>query len=742
MLKETSWAPGRAYRSGTDHEPLEFYLGALSNSTQFDLLLGYFSSSAINVLSLGFAKFLHAGGSMRVVANNVLSAADKQAIKEGQGGQLPDDLLDLSDIRALKASLSETGRHFLECFAWLIAKGRIQFVIVKPKGRLGIAHYKSGVFSDGQDQIGFKASCNFTAYGMLENLEELDAFLSWEDARSQAWLKEQKVYFDAIHSGASELVDYVAIEEAEVAIRSEFGSKDLNELLVQEHDLLTKRRRLGATPGLKRVAAKLEKDLDEIAAQPRFPRTSGPRPYQKEAYQNWVSNNRQGVFAMATGTGKTITALNAVLNEYDQTNTYQCIILAPTKSLVNQWNEECKKFNFQNIIRISSDHDWKRPFESLMLGLKFSQSPFIVIATYASYTRNTSFQKLLECDLPNAILIADEAHNMGANKMANLITKIRVKKRIGLSATINRKYDQIGNASIDKFFSDQHPYTFSFGMREAIEQEYLCRYYYKPHIVTLTDDEMIAYKQITAQIAQLYNFANDSMGQGDIVSRLLIKRKRIIDKASSKLPLFQKILQERFREHGSLAYTLVYVPEGKEPDYSSDDDSRETEEDLRLIDEYTRATRDIDPSVLVRPFTADTENRNEILDSFTKGSLHVITSMKCLDEGVDIPRAEFAVFCASSGNPRQFIQRRGRVLRTARPFKSRAIVHDMVVVPQPSGDPSLFNLEKRLFQRELERVWDFAHLSENSTDAYIALKATLDYYELSMYDSVENTGHD
>lgn len=126
---------------------------ALANSTRFDLLLGYFSSTAINVLALGFAKFLHAGGTMRVVANNVLSPEDKKAIEEGQGGKLPDDLLDLSDIRALKASLGDTGRHFMECFAWLIAQGRIQFVIVRPKGRLGIAHYKSGVFSDGQDHI-------------------------------------------------------------------------------------------------------------------------------------------------------------------------------------------------------------------------------------------------------------------------------------------------------------------------------------------------------------------------------------------------------------------------------------------------------------------------------------------------------------------------------------------------------------------------------------------------------------
>lgn len=741
MLRKSSWASDRAYRSGTASEPMEFYLTALANSKRFDLLLGYFSSTAINVLALGFAKFLHGGGTMRVVANNVLSAEDKKAIEEGQGGKLPDDLLDLSDIRALKASLGDTGRHFMECFAWLIAQGRIQFVIVRPKGRLGIAHYKSGVFSDGQEQIGFKASCNFTAFGMLENLEELEAFASWDNGRSTGFLQNQNSYFEALLSGKNEQVEYVPVKDVEVAIRSEFGDKDLNELLWQEKELISSRNRAPRSRRLDRLMSILEVELDALSRKPRFPIPTGPRAYQQEAYDQWLANDRKGIFAMATGTGKTITALNAVLNEYNLSGTYQCIILVPTRALVNQWYSECSRFNLKNIILVSSGHNWRNRFATLMLGLPQIDSPFVLISTYASFARNAEIRKLFKINMPNAILIADEAHNLGSNKIQALLKDIRIQRRIGLSATISRKRDEIGNSTIEGFFNDKHPYTFSLDMREAIDKGFLCRYYYKPHVVSLTNEEMVAYKEITARIARLYNFASDSAKQSDVVSQLLIARKRIVDKAERKLPLFRSIMTDRFQSNGSLANSLVYVPEGNEPDYSSNDDVQEDEDDLKLIDQYTRATRDVDPSVHVRQFTAQTVNRGEILDAFANGSLHVITSMKCLDEGVDIPRADFAVFCASSGNPRQFIQRRGRVLRLA-DGKDRATIHDMIVVPQRCDDLSSFNLEKKLFQRELERVADFALLSENPMDGYLTLKETLDYYQVSIYDSTNTTSHD
>jgi superfamily II DNA or RNA helicase len=665
MLKSCRWAPNRSYRSGTAHEPLEFYLTSLARSRRFDLLLGYFSSSAINVLSLGFAKFLHGGGTMRVVANNVFSQEDKEAIERGLGGKLPDDVLDLRDIRSLKARLDEHGRHFFECLAWLIAQGRIQFVIVKPRDRSGIAHFKSGVFSDGVHEVGFKASCNFTAYGMLENLEELDAFLSWEGGRSEAWLRDQQVYFDEIHSGNSDLVDYLAIDDVEVAIRSEFGNKDLNELLVQEHELLTKRVRMSATPGLKRVADQLEEELDTLARTPHFPYQSGPRPYQQDAYRKWVANDRKGIFAMATGTGKTITSLNCLLEETKAhpQGLYHALILVPTITLVEQWDAEARGFNFKDIIRVSSKEAWEKELATTLSDAKRIPTSFIIISTYASFVKER-FLKYIKQLPEDTLFIADEAHNIGSKSVLNKLNAIPASKRIGLSATPKRIYDPEGSATMEAYFDDSEPYVYSFPMERAIEEGILCKYYYYPHIVRLEPDELEEYVEISKKLAKLSAMNSGSGDKSEAIERLLLKRKQIIHKAKNKLGAARTILEDRLQKEGNLRYTFIYVPEGIRVEEVVDDDTGAvSNEEVNIIDQYTRMVSGLDAKLMVNKFTSGMADRDSVLEQFKKGQIHVIASMKCLDEGVDIPRAEHAIFCSSTGNPRQFIQRRGRILR-------------------------------------------------------------------------------
>ncbi len=171
---------------------------------------------------------------------------------------------------------------------------------------------------------------------------------------------------------------------------------------------------------------------------------------------------------------------------------------------------------------------------------------------------------------------------------------------------------------------------------------------------------------------------------------------------------------------------MIYVPEGIESNYDEIDFSIETDDENRLINEYTKAVSNTDDSVMVKQFTANSTNREEILKDFEESKIHVLTSMKCLDEGVDVPRSELAIFCASTGNPRQFIQRRGRVLRLHKD-KIHATIHDLVVVPEVS-DESTFEMEKGLIKKELERVVDFANLAMNKTDTYETLKSILDYY--------------
>jgi len=737
MLTLCKWAPNRSYRSGTAHEPLEFYLTALASSRRFDLLLGYFSSSAINVLSLGFAKFLHSGGTMRVVANNIFSQEDKEAIERGLGGKLPDDVLDLSDIRSLKARLDEHGRHFFECLAWLIAQGRIQFVIVKPKDRSGIAHFKSGVFTDGVNEVGFKASCNFTAYGMLENLEELDAYMSWENGRSSTWLSSQKEYFEKIFTGESDLVEYVPIQEVEIAIRSEFGNKDLNELLDQERGLLVKRERLASTASLKRIVQKIEDDLLAAASQPHFPYPSGARTYQQDAYRKWVANCHKGIFAMATGTGKTITSLNCLLEESrkEPEGIYHALILVPTITLVNQWEEEARAFNFQNVIKVSSREKWEKDLATTISDASRIPTSFLIIGTYASFVKDR-FLKYVKQLPKDTLFIADEAHNLGSASVLARLNSIPSAKRIGLSATPKRIYDPEGSAVMEAFFEDQEPYTYSFSMERAIDEGILCKYYYHPHVVSLTDPELKEYVEISKALAKVMARGKGSSESSEIAERLLLKRKRLIHKAKNKLPAARKILEGRFAKEGNLHYTFVYAPEGITHETVVDDDTGDmTDEEVGIIDQYTREIGRIDRSIMVNKFISGMPDRNDVLDQFRDGRIHVLASMKCLDEGVDIPRAEHAIFCSSTGNPRQFIQRRGRILRK-HPEKHVAVIHDLVIIPDlsvssPSSDT--FSFERSMVKKELERVMYFASFSLNPYDTEQIFEEICGHYDLNVY---------
>jgi len=742
MLKEINWSNSRSYRTGRKNEPLEFYLNALSKSNQFDLLLGYFSSSAINLLSLGFAKFLYNNGNVKIIINNILSETDKNIIETG----LKSDssiVFDLSNIELIKQTLDEYGTHFFECIAWLISQNKIEFKIIKPKNKKGISHYKSGIFSDNNNRIGFKGSCNFTANGLLENLEELDIFLSWENSRSTKWIDDEKQYFDEIFTENADFVEYLNIQDIQTAIYNEFGDKNINELLIQEKELIEKKKIVfNKNIRILEIMEQLESEINNILKEPKFPFPSGAREYQNEAYVNWKNNKQQGLFAMATGTGKTITSLNCLLEIYKKTGYYKALIVVPTITLIKQWESECHYFNFTKIFKVySKNPHWKNEIEGILLQerlLSTDQVSYIIITTYASFSRQNIFFELNQLSA-KTLFIADECHNLGAIAMQKLLPKINCKRRIGLSATPERQFDEEGNLKLFSFFNSENGYTFEYSMQEAINRGVLCRYYYYPHLVSLTDSEMKDYLELSLKISKFYNSNSDSFKNDSILTALLLSRKRIIHKAFNKVNVFCDILNEQYKKKRNLKYTLVYVPEGNDPsDYFETDlysnfDEIETDRDaVHLIDVFTKAVRDIDNRITVKQFISGIAERDEILKQFAKGDIDVLTSMKCLDEGVDVPRAELAIFCASTGNPRQFVQRRGRILRRHND-KQFAYIHDLVVIPQVKPNSDSYKMERSMLKKELERVNNFALLSENSSHTVDVLLDTMNYYNLNLY---------
>lgn len=726
MLAKTNFPRSLTYRTGSENEPFQFYLACLFASNRFDLLLGYFSSAAISILSLGFAKFIHSGGKIRIVANQILSEEDKKAILLARETNL-EPPLDLTNIKSLKASLDEYGQHFFKCLAYLIASKRIEIKIVKPKS-LGITHYKSGIFSDGENKISFHASCNFTAYGLLENAESLSCFLSTDGPTSMYKIQEDEAYFETIFTEKADHLEYIAPEDIEIAIKTEFGGMGLEELLIEERELL-KRKSVKASDGkIARLLDDLEWEIEKIASVPRFPYPSGPRPYQVDAYNNWKKNNYQGVFAMATGTGKTITSLNCVLSEYLKTSTYSFIILVPSIALLNQWEKEVNQFNFKRIIKIGGGHNWETTLGSIVSNkLWRKQENYALIATYGSFVTDR-FQKYFSKIQSDLILIADEAHNIGAQSIRELLPRIQVPKKIGLSATPKRVYDPDGTDSLNSFFNDRPPYCYEFGMERALNEGFLTEYKYFPILVELTGDETDEYIELSKKLLRYFDSENGGFVSDPIVETLLLRRKNLIHKAANKLSKFKEILLELDKQR-KLHYVFTYVPEGYGQVSATGAE--------KIIDQFLRVGAETIPSLKMNSYTAEDTDLYAILRGFSEGKINVLFAMKMLDEGVDIPRAEVGIFCSSTGNPRQFIQRRGRLLRK-HIDKAFATIYDMVVIPnQLESNPELFRMERNLVKREMQRVGYFASLSMNYYDTRDNLDDVCKKYELNLNEIID-----
>lgn len=753
MLTTLKYPETLEYSSDGDHLPIEFFMLTIPECKRIDLKLGYFSSNAIRTLAYGFAQFIHNDGILRIITNHYLSIKDKLLISDDEINSLAEEeemkYLVERDLEGLAKILENGDQHFFDCLKYLLKHDRLQIIPVKLKPNR-LAHFKQGIFDDGTNQVYFNGSCNFTYRGLVDNGESLSIARSWGESSEKLKVKENIETIDRICTKQDEGFEYLKPEQIIEVILKTGQDKHLNELIEEEINIF---ERVSRIPKLKQSFAKyassFKKKVDEEKNKPRFPYTQGAREYQHQAFENWRKNNQYGLFAMATGTGKTITSLNCLLEIYKKTGYYKALILVPTITLVNQWELECKKFNFTSLVKINSRSNWKNDFATILTRehlFPTEQISYIVISTYASFAKKNIFEELNQ--LPaKTLLIADECHNMGSATLLKLLPKLNYKRRIGLSATPERQFDEEGNTKLFAFFNSENGYTYEFPMKLAINGDadknidsVLCRYYYYPHLVSLIDSEMDDYLKLSLRIAKYFNPKKGGFDKNDpILTALLLARKRIIHKAFNKVTVFSDIINEQYKKKGTLKYTLVYVPEGNDPNdyfetdlYSQTDETENDNEAVHLIDVFTKAVKNIDKRTTVRKFISGTNEKDDILEQFAKGDIDVLTSMKCLDEGVDVPRAELAIFCASTGNPRQFIQRRGRILRKHddKPF---AYIHDLVVIPEVNPNSDSYVMERSMLKKELERVHNFASLAENSSHTIDVLLDTMNHYNLNLY---------
>lgn len=365
MLKnDVIWPDHRQFDSKTEWEPIGFFSECLCNATSFDLMLGFFSSSAIEVLADGFAMFLYHGGRMRLIINDVLTQEDKDFIVKGTERSVL-DFFDIDNLEKMKDTLSIRNKHFFDCLSFLIQENRLEIKIIRPRNSIGISHPKLGVFGDAYNLIGFNGSCNFSRNALIDNIESVTIDCDWDGDVAKSRVRHNIEIFNRAFSGENPNYEYVEASKIKTSIKHCFRKKAVEELLEEEEEIIRKDKKIypinnNVAYALKRTREKVTSTISLIKEKyyksdvdkdtPSFPYATGPRDYQKKAFDNWVANKQKGLFAMATGTGKTITSLNCLLNIYKgKAGFYKAVILVPTTVLVDQWAEECKKFHFDNI---------------------------------------------------------------------------------------------------------------------------------------------------------------------------------------------------------------------------------------------------------------------------------------------------------------------------------------------------------------------------------------------------------
>lgn len=699
------------YRSLIDDVVQDFYVPLLKESVIYQRAVGFFSSSALVAISSGIDGLIKNGGKIQVVASPRLT---KEDIEEIQKGYEVRRIIENALIREIIDPELDSEKKQLSYIAQLISEGilDIKIAYISSNNAMAMYHEKMGIITDNNnDSIAFSGSMNESNNAFRGNYESFDVFCSWNNDSERVLQKQ--IAFKAIWEDYEPGIEIIKFPDA------------------------VKRKLYEYKPSLEKNNHKVIPDKI-IETEPTediyLPSEFVIRPYQSEAIRKWQENNFCGIYDMATGTGKTLTALASIENLYRFNNRrLAVIILCPYQHLVEQWVEDIVKFGMRPIIGYSSSKQkkWKKILEQAVrsFNLKVSNH-FCFVTTNASFvTKKVQDQmKLLNED---TVFVVDEAHNIGASNYRKHLPN-DIKFRLGLSATIDRHNDEEGTEALSSYFKYK---CIEYSLKDAIDNRMLTKYYYYPILTYLDEDELEKYISITSQITKSITVKKGKVFLSEYAKQLLIQRSRIIAGARSKLTA----LENTMKEHVNDKYILVYCGATT----VKENDADELDFGTRQIDLVTDLLGN-KLNMRVGRFTSQesAQERAQIREAFADGdNLQALVAIKCLDEGMNIPSIKTAFILASSTNPKEYIQRRGRVLRKF-PGKDFAIIYDFITLPFDFESLGLQSGEviqstKGLVKRELIRMMDFAQISENPSKTYDLMYDLKHAFNISEQDLTE-----
>lgn len=688
----------RVYDSSSSDIARDLIVPLLSNSVSYYRGVGYFSSGWLRVAAKGLIQLVENGGIGQIVVSPVLHKSDLEAIALGEEGKLNETLKSIlqANIDNLEKSL-ET--NTLGALAWMVSDNLLhfRFAVPRPEYCQGNYHDKVAVFKDASGKfVAIHGSFNDSIQGTL-NGEAFSVFRSWIDAESDYVTAHKNRLFDLWEDRNLQF----KIFDVPDAIRKRLVSLRLtNRPYVLD----------SSQPGNRKISNNIKcVNNNSSPPEPSKAKLKSPyhlRDFQEEAIASWISNGYKGILEMATGTGKTITALCTALKLLESKGRVAVIISVPFVHLVDQWKRVCDSFGFESVSCCSSVSNWKVTLTSSISDyLAGSRKYLIILSVHKTTTSRSMIKALNRIPSEELLFIGDEVHGLGAKTLVKSLPE-NASMRMGLSATPERWFDEKGSIELKKYFGDV---CFSFDMKKAIENGYLTRYRYEPILVELNEDELAAYESMTKQIAFLA-LQREKIEEDDKLKLLLMKRALILSRAERKKSSLTKLVNCLIRKNGleNISHLLVYCAPGTHTEV------------LRHLSSLGLRCHEF-------VHYLDMSSRERILNYFGEGKIQVLVAIKCLDEGVDIPDTRSAVFLASTTNPREFIQRRGRILRLSE-GKKIANIFDFVVVPAFSESTVEMNVAISILRHEMPRFCEFSSLATNQFSARSKIIDVLDKY--------------
>ena len=679
MLRDLTLKP--VYDSSENDLVSDLMIPLLKNAVRYDRGVGFFTSGWLRLAAKGLEEFADNSGTARLITSPIISKEDFEAIETGDTAK-KDGVLYNVLMNSVKNLAVELGQNPLNALAWLIADDILTIKFAIPKGHLsgGDYHDKYAIFEDkAGDRVAIHGSYNDTAHASL-NGEAFSVFKSWVDGQKD-YVESHDHRFKNIWDDKNPAFSVYEIPAA-----------------VKENIL---RYRVASRP--------YKNKLSPVAQM--FTKNAAPilRDYQNEAYDKWEKAGYSGIFEMATGSGKTITAISCADRIRKKHGRIALIVSVPYIHLVDQWAKELEKFSFSPILCSSAHGDWERTLSSKIQDFNLNLTKELCCLVVHKTGSMPQFKELARTISAQPIFgIFDEVHALGAKDLRSALLET-ITHRIGLSATPARWFDASGTEILTKYFNGS---CFEFTLENAINREFLVPYEYIPHLVELTEAEFSDYVALSKDISRA--FASDrEINDNPYLQSLLRKRTVLINSAGNKRDAFLSVLNGELTKAKAtgeeFSHALVYSPKGEHLEY------------LRMVS---------GTGLKVYEFVAGipASKRQEVLLKFSEGSLQALVAIRCLDEGVDVPSTKTAFIIASSTNPREFVQRRGRILRNSE-GKTKAIIHDFIAIPPLTGSSSNLIYKQNMLKREIPRFAEFASLALNRFEAQSMISKVLAKFE-------------